>query len=122
MRKTREERGKKRKTQGAQPETVVYAVVWYHPDGKWKLDEAVIIEKGRRVGQAWGGSFYFGRSRVKETVLKDALVEFLFYDPDKDEREMMKELERLKKEVRVEFVDDETLQEIKKIYPDEEET
>jgi ssRNA-specific RNase YbeY (16S rRNA maturation enzyme) len=54
--------------------------------------------------------------------LKDALVEFLFYDPDKDEREMMKELERLKKEVRVEFVDDETLQEIKKMYPDEEET
>jgi hypothetical protein len=63
--------------------------------------------------------FYFGSPRVKETVLMHALVEFLFYDPDKDERKLVKELERLKKEVRVEFVDDKTLEEIKKKYPEE---
>jgi hypothetical protein len=115
----REERAAKGKTRGSQPKVVVYAVVWYHPAGKWKLDEAVIVEEGRRVGEASGGSFYFGSPRVKETVLKHALVEFLFYDPDKDERKLVKELERLKKEVRVEFVDDKTLEEIKKKYPEE---
>jgi hypothetical protein len=97
----------------------VYASIWYHPNGKWKLNEAIIVKNGKIVEDIVGGSFFYGRCRVSQQVLKDALLFRLYYDPEEygDEKEWEKEFERLKEEVEVEFVDDETLEELKEKYP-----
>ncbi|MDI6807093.1 MAG: hypothetical protein QMD14_04795 [Candidatus Aenigmarchaeota archaeon] len=99
----------------------VYASIWYHPNRKWKLDEAIIVENGKIVGSGVGGSFFFGGPRVKQQVLKEALLDLLFFDPEKyeDEEEWEKEFEKLKKEVEVEFVDDKKLKQLKRKYPEE---
>jgi isopentenyl diphosphate isomerase/L-lactate dehydrogenase-like FMN-dependent dehydrogenase len=112
---------RKKKQAASTPKKKVYASIWYHPNKKWKLDEAIIVEDGKIVGSAVGGSFFFGGYRVKQQVLKEALLDMLFYDPDKyeDEEEWEKEFEKLKKEVEVEFVDDKTLEKLKKKYPEE---
>jgi hypothetical protein len=112
---------RKKKQAVSAPKKKVYASIWYHPNKKWKLDEAIIVEDGKIVGSAVGGSFFFGGYRVKQQVLKEALLDMLFYDPDKyeDEEEWEKEFEKLKKEVEVEFVDDKTLEKLKKKYPEE---
>jgi predicted butyrate kinase (DUF1464 family) len=97
----------------------VYASIWYNPIGKWKLNEAIIVKNGKIVEDYVGGSFFYGRRRVSQQVLKAALLFRLYYDPEEyeDEKEWEKEFERLKEEVEVEFVDDETLEELKKKYP-----
>lgn len=102
-------------------EKKVYASVWYHPMGKWKLDEAIVVEDGRITCRVIGGSFYYGGRRVKLEVLKEALLDHIFFDPEKyeDEEEWRKELEKLKKEFDVEFVDEEELKQLKKKYPGE---
>jgi hypothetical protein len=112
---------KKKKQTISTPKRKVYASIWYHPNKKWKLDEAIIVEDGKIVGSAVGGSFFFGGYRVKQQVLKEALLDMLFYDPEKyeDEKEWEKEFEKLKEEVEVEFVDDKTLKKLKKKYPEE---
>jgi isopentenyl diphosphate isomerase/L-lactate dehydrogenase-like FMN-dependent dehydrogenase len=112
---------RKNKQAASIPKKKVYASIWYHPNKKWKLDEAIIVEDGKIVGSAVGGSFFFGGFRVKQQVLKEALLDMLFYDPDKyeDEEEWEKEFEKLKKEVEVEFVDNKTLEKLKKKYPEE---
>jgi len=99
----------------------VYASIWYHPNKKWKLNEAIIVENGKIVGSVVGGSFFFGGRRVKQQILKEALIDMLFYDPEKyeDEKEWEKEFEKLKKEVEVEFVSDEEIEKLKKEYPEE---
>lgn len=98
----------------------VFATIWYNPNGKWKLDEAIIVEDEKIVGSAVGGSFYFGKRRVKQQILKEALLDLLFFDPDMDEKEWEKKFEELKKEVEVEFVNDKELKKLKKKYPEEE--
>lgn len=97
----------------------VYASIWYHPNGKWKLDEAIIVENEKIVGGGVGGSFFFGPRRVKKEVLKEALLDLLFFDPEMDEEEWKKEFEKIKKEAEVEFVDDKTLKKLKRKYPEE---
>jgi len=98
----------------------VYATIWYHPNGKWKLDEAIIVEGEKIVGSAVGGSFFFGPRRVKKEVLKEALLDLLFFDPDMDEEDWKKKFEEIKKETEVEFVNDKKIKELKKKYPEEE--
>ena len=99
----------------------VYASIWYHPNKKWKLNEAIIVENEKIVGSAVGGSFFFGGPRIKQQFLKEALIDMLFYDPEKyeDEKEWEKDFEKLKKEIEVEFVSNEELEKLKKKYPEE---
>lgn len=99
----------------------VYATIWYHPSGKWKLDEAIVVENGKIVNSCVGGSFFFGPKKVKKDVLKEALLDLLFYDPELEEEEWKKKFEEVKKWVKVEFVDDQTMRRLKREYPELEE-
>lgn len=98
----------------------VYATIWYHPARKWKLDEAIIVENGKTIGWCVGGSFLFGNRRIKEKVLKEALLNLLFFNPEKDEEKMEEELKRIYKEVEIKFVSHEKLEKLKKKYPEDE--
>lgn len=103
------------------PKKKVYASIWYHPNRKWKLDEAIVVENEKIIGSAVGGSFFFAGPRIKQQALKEALIDFLFYDPEKyeDEEEWEEEFKKLKNEVEVEFVSDEELEKLKEKYPEE---
>ena len=96
----------------------VFATIWYHPNGKWKLNEAIVVENNEITGSAVGGSFFFGSKRVKKEVLKEALLDLLFFDPEMDEEEWEREFERIKRETEVEFVNDEEMKKLKEKYPE----
>lgn len=100
------------------PRQRVYATIWYHPMGKYKLDEAIVVENGKTVSWAVGGSFYWHKGREKQSVLKEALLDFLFWDPELDEKENERQLEKLRREVEVVFVSDEEMKRLKRKYPE----
>lgn len=97
----------------------VYASIWYHPNGKWKLNESITIEDEKVVGSAVGGSFLYTEKDVPEEAIKHALLDLLFWDHELSEEENKAKIEELMEEVEVNFVDDEKLEEIKEKYPEE---
>jgi len=101
------------------PKRRLYATIWYHPMGKYKLDETIVVENGKTVSWGVGGSFYWHKGREKESVLKEALLDFMFWDPELDEKENERMLKQLKKEVEVIFVSDEEMKRLKRKYPEE---
>ena len=97
----------------------VYATIWHHSAGKWKLEEAIVVENEKTVGWAVGGSFFFGTRRVKEATLKEALMDLLFRDYEKDEKDWEKEFEILREEVEINFVSDKEMKKLRKKFPEE---
>lgn len=101
----------------------IYTSFWKLPRRKWKVGEVVVVEDGKIITSLIGGIF-FGDARPCEKEWKEAILDFVFYDPRKfrDKEEWRKELKKLRKEVEVKFVDEKKLEEIKSkcFYPDEE--
>lgn len=98
----------------------VFASTWYHPNGKWKLDEAIVVENEKITGSAVGGSFFFGPEDTEQEVLEEALLDLLFYDPEKTDEEWKKELEKLKEGTEVKFVSREKIEKLKEKYPEQD--
>ena len=101
----------------------VYASIWYNtPLEKWKLDEAIVVENEKIVNWASGGSFFFGPEKMKKEVLDEALLDLLFFDPEKyddyDDKKWQKDLAELMKETKVEFVSSKEIEKLKKKYPE----
>lgn len=96
----------------------VYASIWYHPEGKWKLEEAIIVEDEKIVDEAAGGTFYFGDENEDEETLKSALLDLLFYQPEdfEEEENWEKSFEEIKEETEVEFVSSEELERLKQEF------
>jgi hypothetical protein len=101
----------------------LYASIWYNaPLEKWKLDEAIVVENGKITNWGCGGTFHFGPENENEEVLKEALIDLLFFDPEKyddyDDPKWQKDLEKLMKEIEVEFVTPEKIKKLREKYPE----
>lgn len=101
----------------------LYASIWYNaPLEKWKLHEAIVVENGKIVNWGSGGTFYFGPENEDEEVLKEALIDLLFFDPEKyddyEDKKWQRDFKKLKKETEVEFVSSEEIEKLKKKYPE----
>lgn len=97
----------------------VYASIWYNPNGKWKLNEAIVVENGKITGNGVGGSFYFGKYKIKQDILKEALLDLIFFNPEINGNKWRGKFRKIKRESEVEFVSDKKLAALKKKYPED---
>jgi hypothetical protein len=101
----------------------LYASIWYNaPLEKWKLNEAIVVENGKITNWACGGTFHFGPEDEDGEVLKEALIDLMFFDPeeygDYDDPKWQKDLEKLMKETEIEFVASEEIEKLRKKCPE----